>query len=124
MKTVLVSGCRWFNDYDFFSTVMRCHLDDMNDSVRLIFGEARGTDSMAKRYAIGHGLAWKQYTANWAEHGRAAGPIRNQWMVTSRPDLCIFFWDGKTPGTGDCLKQATKAGLNCIVVDILRRDLE
>lgn len=124
MKIVLVSGCRWFDDYDFFSTVMHYHLDSIADDVRLIFGEAKGTDRMAKRWAINNGLSWKQYTAKWKEYGKAAGPIRNKWMVASKPDLCIFFWDGKTPGTGDCLKQATAAGLKCIVVDILRRDLE
>lgn len=118
---ILVSGCRWFNDYEFFSSVMDYHLNNFDKDVRLIFGEAKGTDTMAKRYAVKHELKWKQYTAAWEDFGKAAGPIRNQFMVSTVPDLCIFFWDGKTPGTGDCLKRAKEAGLKCIVVDILRR---
>ncbi len=50
------------------------------------------------------------YEADWHEHGRAAGPIRNARMIAEgRPDLVIAFPGGR--GTADMVSRARKAGI-------------
>jgi hypothetical protein len=51
------------------------------------------------------------FPAKWDEYGKAAGPIRNQEMVDSKPDLVLAFWDGRSPGTLDAIKRAVLAGI-------------
>ena len=55
-----------------------------------------------------------EFPAHWSEHGKAAGIIRNQEMVDFIKDKdckAIFFWDGASRGTGDCLNRAKRAGI-------------
>jgi hypothetical protein len=47
----------------------------------------------------------KEFPANWVEHGRAAGPIRNGQMA-DYADALIAVWDGKSKGTGNMINQA------------------
>jgi hypothetical protein len=75
----------------------------------VISGAAPGVDSWALHVADAIGLKWEAYPADWEQYGRAAGPIRNRTMV-SRMDEGHVFWDHRSPGTRDFLKQATKAG--------------
>ena len=54
--------------------------------------------------------------ADWKKHGRAAGPIRNRAMLDyakKETPVVAAFWDGKSKGTGNMLKQAKAAGAEC-----------
>lgn len=64
---------------------------------------------------LGHGVM--AFPANWKDHGRSAGPIRNQAMLATEPELVIAFWDGKSRGTKDMLARARKAGVECVVLE-------
>jgi len=60
------------------------------------------------------GFPVSTYPADWAQHGRAAGPIRNQRMLTQgKPDLVVAFHDNleHSKGTKNMLKQATEKGV-------------
>lgn len=79
-------------------------------NVRLHHGGAKGADSLAAEYASLNGWGVVERKADWDEHGRAAGPIRNQQMVDwSNAVLCISFPGGV--GTADCVKRAVEAGI-------------
>jgi len=62
--------------------------------------------------------------ADWAAHGRAAGPMRNESMVAEAAaaglELCLAFWDGHSPGTRDCLTRVAKRGIPVYVVSYRR----
>lgn len=76
----------------------------------LIHGAARGADNCAADWAVKRGIEVKQFPANWQEHGRAAGPMRNQAMLNfGMPDAVIAFPGGK--GTADMVHRAELAGL-------------
>lgn len=56
------------------------------------------------------------HLADWAKHGKAAGPIRSRHMASLGADRCLASWDGKTKGT---LHMITVATQHSIPVHIL-----
>lgn len=90
----------------------------VDPTCEIVVGCASGVDSVAADVAHGLGLRVSVYSADWGAHGRAAGPLRNAVMLDSRPDLVLAFWDGSSPGTGDCIRQARKRGIACRIVTL------
>lgn len=80
---------------------------------RWIFnGGAGGADEAAREWALSHEIGSRVFPADWATHGRAAGPIRNQQMLDEgQPDLVVALWDGSSRGTEDMIRRAVKAGV-------------
>lgn len=111
---VLVSGKRDFTDYIVFRCILDKSLASINDNIIIVEGGARGTDALAKQYAIEHHYEFIEFPADWDKYGRAAGIIRNDEMVNfikDKPCKALFFWDGQSRGTGDCLRRAKRAGI-------------
>jgi predicted polyphosphate/ATP-dependent NAD kinase len=75
----------------------------------LVHGACSGADTLADRWAKRNEVTVVQYAADWAVHGRAAGPIRNRDMARCGADLCIAFAGGK--GTANMIAEATAAGI-------------
>jgi len=57
------------------------------------------------------------HRADWGRTGKAAGPIRNQFMVDTRPDFVLAFPLGGSRGTRDCIRRAQVARLPMIVTE-------
>lgn len=114
---VLVCGGREFDDYE----TLRLELFKVFDGVPfkealLIEGGAKGADFLARVWAKGNGVPYKEYPANWKTHGYRAGPIRNQQMLDEgKPDLVVAFPGGE--GTADMVRRAKKAGVEVIEVE-------
>lgn len=88
----------------------------------VIEGGAKGADALAAFWAQSHeGVTWIQCPANWAQDGKAAGPIRNQRMLDrNEPDLCLAFVDkplAQSKGTADMVARARKANVRTWVVE-------
>ncbi len=114
---LIVCGGRDFCDYEFFKARMD-ELIVQYSNVQLVSGHARGADSLAEKYAAENGLRVKVFPAEWQKYGRAAGPIRNKAMLEYAMEdtpVVAAFWDGKSRGTGNMLKLAEKAGVECHV---------
>ena len=121
MFYVLVSGKRDFTDYERFCKVLDESLSGITDEVEIVEGGAKGTDALARRYALDRGLKCREFAAHWDVNGRAAGPIRNSEMVkfvSGHDSKAVFFWDGMSRGTGDCLRKAREAGIDCEVYSV------
>jgi hypothetical protein len=83
--------------------------------VTIIHGKAKGADSIADEWAAVNWLSVEEYEADWATHGKAAGPIRNQQMLDEgKPDMVVAF-SGRT-GTADMVRRARKAGISVVEV--------
>jgi hypothetical protein len=81
----------------------------------LIAGGARGADTLAEEWAKIQEVECSVYHADWAKHGRAAGPIRNQQMLDEgQPTLVVAFPGGR--GTADMVRRSRNAGLEVIEV--------
>ena len=116
---VIVCGGRDFDDAALLEhTLNRLHSER---GIRVIIhGAARGADSLAGAWArtrIASGpIEEIACPANWERDGKAAGPIRNQYMLaTHKPDLVVAFSGGR--GTADMVRRARAAGIEVIEVE-------
>jgi len=95
---------------------------------RMIQGGAEGVDHVARRWASRIGVEIVTVEADWQEHGKAAGPIRNQEMMDMSPGIVAAFPlvspHGSTgihessPGTYDCLCRALRSGIGVRVTPV------
>lgn len=105
---VLVCGGRDFNDEDTVFAALESHVDRMRSTV--IQGHAPGADRLAREWCARNGVHIESYPADWASHGKAAGPIRNQRMIdVGKPTKVIAFPGGR--GTADMVRRARAAGI-------------
>ena len=116
---LVVAGTRYFNNYALVASKLDVYLADKLDkyNVTIICGDAQGADAMGLAYASNHGLKVEHFPAEWGKFGSAAGPIRNKKMAQNA-DAVIVFWDGKSPGTKNMIKNAKAEGLPCTIINI------
>ena len=79
----------------------------------IVHGGCRGIDAAAQRVCEG-GWPIKVFEADWKQHGKAAGPIRNRQMA-DYADALIAVWDGKSRGTKNMINVAAEKGLEVYV---------
>lgn len=76
----------------------------------IVQGGADGADRFAAEWCWDRSIPVGTFNAKWKEHGKAAGPIRNQEMIDqAKPDYVLAFPGGD--GTADMVSRARKAGL-------------
>jgi hypothetical protein len=112
---VIIAGCRHFTNYD----VVKKSLDSILSGSKvpeIVSGHCRGIDRMGEIYAIRRGWPVKLFHANWALHGRAAGPIRNREMAMYADSAIVFSSGGK--GSKSMIGLAKKYNLRLTVVDL------
>jgi hypothetical protein len=109
---VLICGGRDFADKRLMMGVMEA-VEARGPIACVIHGGARGADSIGGAWAKWKGLPVFECAANWDFYGnRAAGPIRNQWMLDhGKPDLVVAFPTSKSVGTHDMTRRAREAGV-------------
>lgn len=81
MIRVLVCGGRKFNLMGFMFNELDKIQEERGGFSILIEGEAPGADQLAANWALSRGVPLQPFPANWAKHGRSAGPIRNEQML-------------------------------------------
>lgn len=115
VKIVLVTGSREWTDVGAVYAALQEHLGNEIQAI-LVHGDCpTGADAIANSWAKSQpGIAVDAQPANWPLHGRAAGPIRNQAMVTRGADVCLAFPKGESRGTRDCMRKAEAAGIPVI----------
>lgn len=113
---VLVCGGRDFRD----ERLMWDKLDELLfhspwTGMTIIHGAARGADLLAGKYAKVQEYEVEVYPADWEQHGKSAGVIRNQVMLDQgKPDFVVAFPGGR--GTAHMVSIAKKAGFKVIEV--------
>ena len=104
---IVISGCRHFTDEKWIERAL-CGYLGSGDLV--ITGGCRGVDKIAHDWARRMFCKTKVIEADWDKHGYSAGPIRNRQMLEDA-GMLIAFWDGKSRGTGNAIKEAAKLGI-------------
>lgn len=111
---VLVCGGRDYSDYATLSAYLDRYAE-RHVVAEVIHGEARGADSMAARWAMEREIPTRSFPADWARHGKKAGPIRNRQMLDEgQPHVVIAFPGGR--GTEDMKFQAANRDIPIVEV--------
>lgn len=113
---ILIAGSRDFENRNIFAGVLLQFMveDDPLEEYVIVEGGARGVDTMAREFAEVNGLQVKEFKPNWEKYGRAAGPKRNDEMtkfVAENNGKALYFWDGESKGTKQCIISARKRGI-------------
>lgn len=110
----LICGGRDFFDKTLMDKALAALILHPEDAI-VIHGAAGGADGMAEGWARRHDVPVERFPADWCQHGKAAGPIRNRQMLAEgKPDVVIAFPGGR--GTADMVKQARAAKVITIIV--------
>lgn len=114
---ILVTGSRDWVD----AAVIRQALLDVWESydcpvapVLVSGGCPTGADAIAERLWTGWSFPVERHPAEWDAHGRAAGPVRNNAMVTAGADVCLAFIRNGSKGATQCAAVADRAGIPTI----------
>lgn len=70
----------------------------------------RSADWLIHQWCAANSVYEETHPADWARHGKAAGPIRNGEMVALDAHECVAF-PGTGQGTRDCMRRAAAAGI-------------
>ncbi len=103
-RTVLVCGGRDYDRYELLRIALTT-LHNETPITRVVSGAARGADKLGELWAQQNHVKVVRYPADWAQHGRAAGVLRNQHMLNAeRVDLVVACEGGR--GTADMIRRA------------------
>jgi hypothetical protein len=117
MRTI-IAGSRDIADLGLVESAIKESNININT---VVCGEARGVDSLGKKWAIANNIPVISFPANWELHGKSAGFIRNDEMAKNA-DALIAVWDGKSPGTRMMIEIANKRGLKVFVKNLTKED--
>lgn len=94
MYTLLISGNRNFDDYQYLKTrIDRLIKGWKKEDIIIISSGNKGVDTLAEKYAIEHGITFQLYTTNWEKLGKRAGML-NMTEMSEKATHAAFFWDG------------------------------
>ena len=113
---ILIAGSRDFENRNIFAGVLLQFMveNDPLEEYVIVEGGARGVDTMAREFAEENGLQVKEFRSDWKKYGRAAGPKRNDEMTAFTAEhngQALYFWDGQSKGTKQCIMSARKRGI-------------
>ena len=142
---VIIAGGRDFDDYDLlkkecikiFKQLKSEGYNTNRNNLEIISGEAKGADTLGKRFGIMFKLDVVSFPAKWndltvekcvikeGKYGKynvLAGHNRNEEMAKyANKDhelgVLLAFWDGKSTGTKSMIELAKEYGLRIFVVD-------
>lgn len=110
-KRVLVTGAR---DWSDVYTVMTALGEELEPGMTVVHGGCPdGADAMAEVW-VGY---WRDRVSaechwpDWKTYGPAAGPIRNNHMVSLGADVCLAFVTPSSKGARQCARAAEAAGI-------------
>lgn len=103
----IIAGSRYVHNYEHVVQAVKASKFPIDV---VVSGGANGADQLGEKYALEWSLPVRVFNADWAKHGRAAGPIRNREMAENA-DALIAIWDGRSRGTKNMIKEASKRNL-------------
>ena len=111
MKVILFTGGR-----DIYPGKIIANILDEEKPDLVIVGCAHGVDLAVRDVCHEHGIPVAQFVADWRKHGRKAGVLRNQDMVSAMVELGgtqVYALPGpNSRGTYDCMRRARSHDLN------------
>ena len=122
LNKVIIAGSRTFKDYALLKEKCDIILKNL-DNIEIVSGTCRGADKLGEKYAKENNHKVIHFPANWLEHGKKAGYLRNKAM-SEYADYLIAFHNGKSAGTKSMIELAKKEGLKVRVILFDEKDHE
>ena len=94
---VIIAGSRECTNYEYVRNKL-LELFTFPYVTEVVSGTARGVDLMGEEWAKEEGIVIKKFPADWNQHGRGSGYMRNKEMA-EYSDVLVAFWDGYSKGT-------------------------
>lgn len=119
---ILVTGSRGWRDKDSLRKALHQAWGRLGPNVdapslTIVHGACPdGADELANQWAIDVHANIERHPADWNKSGKGAGHIRNAKMALLGADICLAFWDGKSPGTHGMIVGAVKSGIPVWIV--------
>lgn len=109
---MIIAGSRTFTELFTDDGALRLvanTIDDLFDEppTEIVSGGAKGADQVGERFAEQEGIPVQRFEPDWDEHGKAAGPIRNEEMA-EYADVLVAFWDGESSGTKSMIEHGER----------------
>lgn len=124
---ILVTGSRDWPDQAIVGDALRSAYTEYGQFTLVHGACPTGADKMAHDAYVNRGFEHliERHPANWAKHGRAAGPLRNLEMVESldKDDVVIAFNHNNSRGTRGCMDYALNAGHLIIEYSLINDNL-
>lgn len=115
---VLITGSRdWTSRADISHALMELEgtLRAWGEQITVVSGACpTGADRMAELVAERMGWGVERHPADWEQHGKRAGFVRNAEMVRLGADVCLAFIKDKSKGATMTADLAEKAGIRTI----------
>jgi hypothetical protein len=108
---VIIAGGREFTNYALVEEAIKISGFEIS---QIVSGKAKGVDTLGEVWALANNIPVEAFPADWSQHGRAAGPIRNRQMA-EYADALIAIWDGESKGTANMIQQARNKRLNVFI---------
>ena len=109
MSRALVFGGRDYKDWNRLKGVL-----DRLKPDEVIVGGASGADELARTWAVNNRVDHQVCYAKWTKYGKAAGPLRNEYMLSFAPDYGVAFPGGT--GTANMMLLCEEHGVPVQVV--------
>jgi len=117
MKKVIVTGGRNYKDEKVAFQALDWAFQKF-DIGEVVQGGATGADALARKWGKSRGMWVTTCRALWKLFGKAAGPIRNQAMISGNKDAaCLIAFPGGR-GTDNCIACALKAKIPVYIVSM------
>lgn len=87
----------------------------LQETTQIISGGARGVDTLARQYALSHGIPLMELLPDYVRYGRNA-PIRRNDEIIAHADVVMAIWDGKSRGTAYVIHRCRILGKPVIVL--------
>ena len=91
---IAIIGSKKFRDYNLLKSV----LNEESDITMIISGAAKGTDTLAKKYAFENNIKFIEFPPDFKKNGAGAKHIRDR-LIVEHCDKIIAFWDKNCEGT-------------------------
>jgi hypothetical protein len=114
MMQVIIAGSRTINDPELVEAAIDQSQFDIST---VISGTAGGVDKLGELWALDNEVPILFFPADWREHGKRAGFVRNAEMA-DHADGLIAVWDGQSKGTKMMIDIAWKRDLPVFVVQV------
>ena len=115
---IIVTGSRDTKHYAQIAKALDNYISTLPNGIKITFviGSCPGADMYGERYAYEHDIDIQEFPMQREQYGNKAVKMRNSKMINyatsnGAKGVLFAFWNGKSEGTRDIIKQAQNHGM-------------